>query len=144
MRIPTRETLLAWLLILNAAILMVLGAALLLAPGSVESAFGFRNMPREVAYVLAMWGCVSLTMGFGYSVAAVYPYLRPVWVQVAVGRGAVECLAGVVLMARGVVEFRQAGFGTILSALIAIAYLLVYPRSPPIPLSEKREERSEE
>ena len=46
-----------------------------------------------------------------------------------IARGILECVLGVVYLARGIVTFDQAGFGLILAALISIAYMLCYPTS---------------
>jgi hypothetical protein len=64
----------------------------------------------------------------GYFFAAMDPIRNIVWVQVGIARGALECLLGVVYMARGIVTFQQAGFGIIVAALITTAYIIWYPR----------------
>jgi hypothetical protein len=51
-----------------------------------------------------------------------------VWVQVGIARGALECLLGVVYLGLGIVTWRQAAFGIITAAVIAIAYVVLYPR----------------
>src|SRR5205814_9335619 len=45
------------LLVLDAVLLFLLGAAFLVAPRQVASVFQFGNLPDGVYYVLAMWGC---------------------------------------------------------------------------------------
>ena len=87
-------------------------------------------MPPAVGYLIGLWGCVFATMGFGYLVAATNPIRHRVWIQVAIARGALECVLGAVYLARGIVTFQQAGFGVILAALISIAYLVLYPHPP--------------
>ena len=122
--------LLRMLLRLDAAGLFLLGALLIFAPAQVERAFHFENLPPAVGYLIGLWGCVFATMGFGYLVAATNPIRHRVWIQVAIARGALECMLGAVYLARGIVTFQQAGFGIILAALISIAYVLLYPRPP--------------
>jgi hypothetical protein len=121
---------LRFLLMLDAAVLFLLGALLTFAPGRVEQAFHFRDLPPAVSYMIGMWGCVIATLGIGYVVAATNPIRHVVWVQVGIARGALECLLGVVYLARGIVTFQQAGFGIIVAALISIAYIVLYPRKP--------------
>ncbi len=122
-------TLLRYLLMLDAAILFLLGALLICIPRQVELAFGFKDLPLAVSYLIGLWGCVFATMGFGYVIAATHPLRHLVWVQVGIARGALECLLGFVYLARGVVTWQQAAFGIIAAALITIAYLVLYPRT---------------
>jgi hypothetical protein len=67
-------------------------------------------------------------MGIGYTVAALDPIRHIVWVQVGIARGALECLLGLVYLARGLVTFSQAGLGIVLAACISLAYVALYPR----------------
>jgi hypothetical protein len=62
--------------------------------------------------------------------AARNPIKHRVWIQVGIARGALECLLGVVYLARGIVSFQQAAFGIIVAASISMAYLVLYPRKP--------------
>jgi hypothetical protein len=122
-------TLLRYLLMLDAAVLFLLGALLIFVPRQVEVAFGFKDLPVAVSYLIGLWGCVFVTLGIGYVVAATQPLRHLVWVQVAIARGALECLLGFVYLARGVVTWQQAAFGIIAAALITVAYIVLYPRS---------------
>ena len=122
-------TLLRYLLMLDAAVLFLLGALLIFVPRQVEVAFGFKDLPIAVSYLIGLWGCVFVTLGIGYVVAATQPLRHVVWVQVAIARGALECVLGFVYLARGVVTWQQAAFGIIAAALITIAYIVLYPRS---------------
>ena len=116
------------LVLLDAAILFLLGAVLILAPRQVEVAFQFRDLPVAVGYLIGSWGCVFATMALGYAVAAKDPLRHLIWVQVGIARGALECIFGLVYLARGIVTFQQGGFGVIVAALITLAYLVLYPR----------------
>ena len=118
------------LLMIDAAVLFLLGALLILSPGRVEQAFHFRDLPPAVGYMIGLWGCVIATLGIGYVVAATNPIRHVVWVQVGIARGMLECVLGVVYLARGIVTFQQAGFGIIVAALISVAYIVLYPRKP--------------
>lgn len=121
-------TLLRYLLMLDAAVLFLLGALLICAPRSIEAAFHFQDLPIAVSYLIGLWGCVFATLGIGYLVAATDPVRHVVWVQVGIARGALECLLGVLYLARGVVTWQQAAFGIITAAFITTAYLVLYPR----------------
>ena len=116
------------LLSLDAAVLFLLGALLILAPRRVEFAFGFKDLPQGVSYIIGLWGCVLVTLSIGYAVAATDPIRHVVWVQVDIARGALECILGALYLAWGVVGWQQAGFGIIVAALITIAYIVFYPR----------------
>jgi hypothetical protein len=123
-------TLLRNLLLLDAAVLVLLGTVLIFMPKQVEFAFHFKDLPEGVSYIIGLWGCALATMGLGYVVAATNPIRHVVWVQVGIARGVVELVLGVVCLARGVVTFQQAGFGIIITALISLGYIVLYPRQP--------------
>ena len=118
------------LLLLDAAILFLLGALLIFLPRQVELAFHFPDLPPGVSYLIGLWGCVFATMGIGYVVAAMHPIRHIVWVQIGIARGAIECILGLVYLLRGTVTFQQAGLGIILAGLLSIGYLALYPRKP--------------
>jgi hypothetical protein len=115
-------------LILDAAVLFVLGLLFVFAPHQVAAAFHFENLPPGVNYLIGLWGCALATLAVGYCVAATDPVRHVVWLQVGIARGALECLLGVVYVARGVVTFQQAAVGIIAAAVITVAYILSYPR----------------
>jgi hypothetical protein len=121
-------TLLRYLLMVDAAVLFLLGALLIFAPARVETAFHFHDLPEAVSYLIGLWGCVFATLGCGYVVAATHPIRHLVWVQVGIARGLLECGLGVVYLVRGVVTWQQAAFGIITAATITIAYTILYPR----------------
>ncbi len=123
-------SLLRGLLILDAAVLFLLGALLIFAPAQVERAFQFQDLPPAVAYIIGLWGCVFATLGIGYVIAATNPVRHVAWVQVGIARGALECVLGIFYLARGTVTFQQAGFGIFVGGLMALAYVALYPRQP--------------
>ena len=123
-----RLALLRNLLLLDAAILLLLGLFLIFAPRHVAAAFHFHDLPTGVNYIIGLWGCVFVTMAAGYFVAASNPIRHIIWVQIGIARGAIECLLGLVYLIQGVVTFSQAGVGIIVAALISIAYVALYPR----------------
>lgn len=118
------------LLVLDAAVLLVLGVLLIGLPEQVAQAFRFEDLPQGVYFIIGLWGCVLATTGIGYAVAAHDPLRHVVWVQVGIARGALECVIGVIYMARGVVEFQQAGLGIVVGAIVAVGYAALYPREP--------------
>lgn len=125
-----KMTLLRGLLMLDAAILFLLGALLILAPHVIEQAFGFSGLPAAVSYLIGLWGCLCATTAFGYVMAAADPLRHLIWIQIGMGRGALECALGIVYLAQGIVTFRQAGIGIIVAAAISLAYVALYPRKP--------------
>ena len=120
-------SLLRYLLIIDAAVLFLLGALLILAPAQVERAFHFQDLPPAIGYIIGLWGCVFATLSIGYAVAATDPLRHVVWVQVGIARGALECVLALFYLARGIVSFQQAGFGLVVAGLISIAYIFLYP-----------------
>ena len=119
---------LRYLLLLDAVLLFVIGAALIFAPRDVQAAFGFRDLPQGVNYMVGLWGCLFLTLAVGYFTAARDPLRHVVWVQVGIARGALESVLGLIYLERGIVSWRQAAFGIIAAAVITIAYIVLYPR----------------
>jgi hypothetical protein len=123
-------TLLRNFLLLDAAVLFLLGALLIFLPEQVERAFHFKDLPVGVSYIIGLWGCALVSLGFGYLVAAGNPIRHVVWVQVGIVRGAAECVLGTVFLARGIVTFQQVGLGIVVAALISLGYVALYPRKP--------------
>jgi len=91
---------LRFIIVLDAAVLLLLGGLLILAPQHVAQAFHFENLPAGVNYLMGLWGCALATLAVGYCVAATDPLRHVVWVQVGIARGALECLLGAVYVAR--------------------------------------------
>jgi hypothetical protein len=122
-------TLLRYVLMVDAAVLFLIGALLMFLPRQVEVAFHFADLPAAVSYLIGLWGCVFVTMAGGYVIAATHPLKHLIWVQIGIARGALECLLGAVYLARGIVTWQQAAFGLVTAALITGAYTALYPRS---------------
>jgi hypothetical protein len=120
--------LLRTLLLVDFAVLLLLGILFLFAPRQVEAAFGFKDLPAGVSYIIALYGCVMATMSIGYFFAAVDPLRNVVWIQVGIARGVLEVLAGIIYAARGTVTWSQAEFGIAVAGFITVAYLALYPR----------------
>ncbi len=131
------------LLVLDSAVLFLLGFAFIFAPKQVALAFQVKDLPEVVDYIIGLWGCVFATMAIGYLVAATNPIRNVAWIQVGIARGALECLFGLVCVARGIVTFGQAGFGIIVAGLVAVAYVILYPRQEPLPDEEEPTAASE-
>src|SRR5882724_12164824 len=100
--------LLRYLFLVDAAVLSLMGALLIFAPKQLQIAFGFRDLPEAVSYLIGLWGCVLGTLAIGYIVAAVNPVRHRVWAQVGIARGALECVVGLFYLGQGTVTFRQA------------------------------------
>jgi hypothetical protein len=123
-----KYSLLRKLMLVDAAVLLLLGLLLIFFPRHVELAFQFKNLPEGVDYILGLWGCVLATLGLGYAAAATNPLRHLIWAQMGIARGLLECVLGLVFLARGLVTFQQAGLGIILAALLSVAYVVCYPR----------------
>src|SRR5687767_4713666 len=101
------------LLVLDAAILLLLGLVLVIAPHLAGVAFGFAGLPPGMHFLVSMWGVALATMSIGYVTAAHDPVRHVAWVQMGIARGALECILGVIYLARGLVTFQQAGAGIV-------------------------------
>jgi hypothetical protein len=122
---------LAWLrnlLLLDFAVLFLLGVLFMVTPQHVLLAFRFKDLPAGVGYIIGLWGCGLVTLSGGYLLAALDPYRHVAWIQVGIARGVLECLLGIIYLALGIVTFSQAAFGIIAAALFALAYIILYPR----------------
>ena len=124
-----RHGLLRKLLLADGAVLFMLGGLLILLPRYVEAAFRFTTLPIAVDYILALWGCVLLTMSLGYAIASTDPVRHVAWIQIGIARGALEVVVGVVSLARGIVTMQQSVLGIAIAAVITVAYLALYPRA---------------
>jgi len=116
------------LIMMDATVLMLLGIGLIVSPAPLETAFQFENVPPAINFLIGLWGCVLLTLGAGYSIAAVDPHRHRLWVAVGIARGLVEAIFGLWCFQRGMVTWKQSGLGIMLAAFMAIAYLVLYPR----------------
>ncbi len=130
-----RRTLLRLLLVLDAAALLLIGAIFIFTPARALQLFGFTDAPANITFIIGTFGTVYATMGIGYIFAAQNPMRNVAWVQVAIARGAAECLFSLYCVFQHIATFRQAGFSIILPALVAIGCLLLYPR-PELPPGE--------
>jgi Trk-type K+ transport system membrane component len=114
---------------LDAIILAVLGVLLILEPRRIETFFHFNELPTIVSYLIGLWGCVLLSLAAAYALVSRDPIHHRLWIDIGIVRALIEAIFGAVSMARGTVDFSQAGFGTILAAALAFGYILLYPRA---------------
>jgi hypothetical protein len=124
-----RLKLLRVVLLVDAAVLFLLGVLFVLVPTRVLAAFHFTGLPEGVTYIIGLWGCVELTLALGYLVASRDPIRHLIWVQIGIARGALECGLGALYLSRGIVTWPQARLGIIAAALMTLAYLAAYPRT---------------
>jgi len=127
-----KDSLLRNVLLLDAAVLLLLGAGFIFVPGKILQLFHFQNLPAGVHYMVALWGCVFLTLGFGYFMAAANPYRNVIWVQVGIARGSLETVVGILYAASGMVSWSQAAFGLVAAVCITVSYAILYPRKTDI------------
>jgi hypothetical protein len=124
-----KQTLLRYLLLLDAAVLLLIGGLLIFVPAQVLTAFNFQTLPQGLNYIVVLWGCALATLALGYVLASTNPLRHVAWIQVAIVRSALETLIGIIYLAQRVVTFQQAGAGIILTGLVALAYIILYPRA---------------
>jgi hypothetical protein len=125
-----RTRALRMLMMMDAVVLFALGLALLCCPLQITRAFGFTEVARPILYLLGLWGATVLTLGVAYGIAAVDPVRHRLWIAIAIARGLIEALFGWYCLAQGLVTWKQSGLGILLAAFIALAFLVLYPRSP--------------
>lgn len=135
-------TLLRYLLFVDAVVLAMIGLLLIVMPQRVATFFHFADLPQSVSYLLGLWGCVMLSLGGAYAIVSRDPIQHRLWIDIAIIRALIETGFGFVAMSRGIVNFSQAGFGTILTAALALAYIALYPRPPRIVAAEPEATKS--
>jgi hypothetical protein len=116
------------LMMMDAVVLTGLGALFIAVPRRIEAVFHFQNLPAGVDYMIGLWGCVFVSLGLGYALAAVDPRRNVLWVQMGIARGLLEVAFGAACVARGAVTWEQGRFGIIVAASIVAAYAALYPR----------------
>jgi len=125
--IPVRLRMLRVLLAMDAAVLLALGALFMAMPSKVGLAFGFRDLPPAVCYLIGLWGCALISLGVGYLCATGDPVRNVTWVRAGIVRGGLECAFGFIVLGQHMVTWHQAAFGTIIAGAIAVGYLVLYP-----------------
>jgi hypothetical protein len=118
------------LLVFDAMVLMFIGAGLMMVPGQLLELFHFPAMPRDVWYILAMWGCVLGTMGLGYLNCVLDPLRNISWIQIGIVRGVLEFVFSIVYVAMGIASVEQVWPGILVGAFVALSYLTLYPVDP--------------
>ena len=116
------------LMTMDAVVLTGLGILFIAVPRRILMAFHFQDLPPGVDYMIGLWGCVFATLGLGYALAAVDPRSNVLWAQMAIARGLLEVVFGIVCVVREVVTWNQASFGIFTAVFIVAAYLALYPR----------------
>jgi hypothetical protein len=131
-------SLLRTLLLVDAVVLAVLGVLFIFTPQMIVTYFHFNNLPSSMSYLIGLWGCAMLSLAAAYAIASHDPLRHRLWIDIGIVRALLEAILGGIWIARGIVNFSQAGFGTILAAALALAYICLYPRTPALtPVSEK-------
>jgi hypothetical protein len=116
------------LLLFDAATLFVLGAVFIFAPAQVLEVFKFPEVPIQVHYVVALWGCTLGTLAIGTVQAFMDPVRHVAWIQVAIARTGLEVLVGAMFLYKGIVNWNQSGFGIVLTGILCLAFVILYPR----------------
>jgi hypothetical protein len=128
-KVLMKLSLLRNLMLLDAAILALLGGFMIVCPGLVTQLFQFANLPTAVNYIVGLWGCALLTLGFGYVGAACDPLRNKLWIQMGLARGGLEVALGIIYLIRHDVLIGQAGLGTIAVGVLTIGYVILFPKS---------------
>jgi len=127
MAFPVRLRMLRVLLVMDATVLLAMGALFMAMPANVGIAFGFRDLPPAACYLIGLWGCALISLGIGYAYAVADPARNVTWVRAGIVRGALECMFGFVVLGHHMVTWHQAAFGTIVAGAIAAGYIILYP-----------------
>src|ERR1044071_1110096 len=107
------------LLLLDAVVLAVMGVLFIFMPHRVTIYFHFTDLPMTVNYLIGLWGCVMLSLAAAYAIVSRDPIRHRLWIDIAIVRALLEAILGVVSIARGTVDFSQAGVGIIVAAALA-------------------------
>ena len=123
-------SLLRTLILLDSVVLAVMGVLFIFMPHRIATFFHFTDLPTSVSYLIGLWGCVMLSLAAAYAIVSRDPISHRLWIDIGIVRALLEAILGGVSIARGTVNFSQAGFGIIVAAALAIAYIALYPRTP--------------
>src|SRR4051794_29762068 len=110
-----RFSLLRYLLLLDAVVLAMMGVLFIFEPHRIATFFHFNDLPNSVSYLIGLWGCVMLSLAAAYALVSRDPIRHRMWIDIGIVRALLETIFGIVSIARGTVDFSQAGFGTILA-----------------------------
>ena len=116
------------ILLFDAAFLFLIGLVFIFLPHRALPYFHFPPMPREAEFLVSMWGCVLGTLSIGYLQAVRDPLRNLAWLQVGIARGLLEVLVGLFFIWRGIITWQQGWLGIVVGALVAVVYLVAYPR----------------
>ena len=114
-------------LIVYGAIHILLGLALIIAPYQAGSMFGFGEIAAYVPYLTALLGGGFIAVSVWFIVAGLEPLRHISLVKLAILWSSLGVVTGLYSIVQGAVDFSQAGFGIILDAVFAIAFLALYP-----------------
>lgn len=108
---------------------LVVGAALLVAPGAAAALVGLTPpAPPWVDWLLAMSGVRFLGYAYGMFVAARRPAQSTTWIDTMIVIQAVDWLVTLVFLARGDLTLAQVGTVAVLPVLFVAALIIWHPR----------------
>lgn len=116
------------LVIIWAALGILMGLWMIFAPEQLAEMQGYEQGPEYVLYLLASLGVFLIVSKAFIIVAVTRDLLKNIlWVQMAIALAIFMVAVGVYSICRGFVTFEQAGVGTIIEAVFAVAFLALYP-----------------
>ena len=114
-------------LIVYGAINILFGLAFILVPYQVGSMSGFGEIADYVAYFMALLGGTFIAASVWFIVAGRDPLRYISLVKLAILWSILLVVVGSYSIARGAVDFGQAGMGIIIDGVFAVAFLALYP-----------------
>ncbi|MFC2006291.1 hypothetical protein ACFLVG_05015 [Chloroflexota bacterium] len=118
-------------LIVYGVVHVLLGLAFILTPYQLGSMFGLGEIADYVPYPMALLGGGFIAASFLFIVTGLNPLEHISGVKFAILWSSLGIITGLYSIARGAVDFSQAGMGIILDVVFAIAFLALYPYRKP-------------
>lgn len=114
-------------MIVYGVIIIIFGLGFAIIPEQLLDMFGFAERPAYMPYFLGLLGISFIAPSVFIISAARDPIRHINWVKFAITWSLTGLAVEVYAMLRGFVDFSQAGTGTVIDAVSAVALLILYP-----------------
>lgn len=111
-----------------AVVQFILGAGYLFAPHAFHAAIGLEGLPDWAAWPMAMNGARFILFGFGMLMVFRNPFANRSWIQAMILVQAIDWIATMYYVFKGVVTLTQVSSAAFLPVLFIVLLLTTYPR----------------
>lgn len=106
----------------------ILGAGYLFAPHAFHAAIGLKGLPDWAGWPMAMNGARFLLFGFGMLMVFRNPFANRNWIQAMILVQAIDWVATMYYIFKGVVTFSQVTTAAYLPVIFILLLLATFPR----------------